>query len=145
MDIEKELKFKKEKETKNTIRYQEISVDGVVVIGLVYIQKNFLPVKIPDEINKKNVQDKWFAIDKVQHFSYSCLIALGSQYVLVNKGGMEEDSALPLSAGFSLFTGILKEILDSRNPKGFFSRKDLIADSLGIVLAVAIIFQPGKE
>ena len=71
--------------------------------------------KIPDEINKKNVQDKWFAIDKVQHFSYSCLIALGSQYVLVNKGGMEEDSALPLSAGFSLFTGILKEILKKTN------------------------------
>ena len=101
--------------------------------------------KIPDEINKKNAQDKWFAIDKVQHFSYSCLIALGSQYVLVNKGGMEDDSALPLSAGFSLFTGILKEILDSKNPKGFFSRRDLIADSLGIVLAVAIIFQPGQE
>ena len=101
--------------------------------------------KIPDEINKKNAQDKWFAIDKVQHFSYSCLIALGSQYVLVNKGGMEEDSALPLSAGFSLFTGILKEILDSKSPKGFFSRRDLIADSLGIVLAVAIIFQPGQE
>ena len=100
--------------------------------------------KIPDEINKKNAQDKWFGIDKVQHFSYSCLIALGSQYVLVNKGGMEEDSALPLSAGFSLSTGILKEILDSRNPKGFFSRRDLIADSLGIVLAVAIIFQPGQ-
>ena len=39
MDIEKELKFKKEKETKNTIRYQEISVDGVVVIGLVYTKK----------------------------------------------------------------------------------------------------------
>ena len=101
--------------------------------------------KIPDEINKKNAQDKWFAIDKVQHFSYSCLIALGSQYVLANKGGMKEDSALPLSAGFSLSAGILKEILDSRNPKGFFSRRDLIADSLGIVLAVAIIIQPGQE
>ena len=41
MDIEKELKFKKETETKNTIRYQEISVGGEVVIGPLYIQKNF--------------------------------------------------------------------------------------------------------
>ena len=31
------------------------------------------------------VKDDWIAIDKLQHFSYSLLISLGCQYVLVNK------------------------------------------------------------
>ena len=38
--------------------------------------------------------DKWFAIDKLQHFSYSCLISLGCQYVLVNKKDFSESDAL---------------------------------------------------
>ena len=38
-----------------------------------------------DPIKKVNRPDKWLAIDKLQHFSYSCLISLGCQYVLVNK------------------------------------------------------------
>ena len=50
-------------------------------------------------IEKDQPQDKWFAIDKVQHFSYSCLVSLGTQYVLVNKMGKDETSALPVSLG----------------------------------------------
>ena len=38
-----------------------------------------------DKKEKVNRVDKWFAIDKLQHFSYSCLISLGCQYVFVNK------------------------------------------------------------
>ena len=34
---------------------------------------------------KPEVKDDWIAIDKLQHFSYSLLISLGCQYVLVNK------------------------------------------------------------
>ena len=48
--IEKTLEFIKEKETKNTIRYQEIKKDGEIVIGPLYIQKNFLPEKIPENV-----------------------------------------------------------------------------------------------
>ena len=40
----RELTFKKEKETKNTVRYQEQS-DGDVVIGPLYIQKSALGEK----------------------------------------------------------------------------------------------------
>jgi hypothetical protein len=49
-NIEKTLEFVKEKETKNTIRYQEVKEDGEIVIGPLYIQKSFLPDKIPENI-----------------------------------------------------------------------------------------------
>ena len=49
-NIEKTLEFVKEKETKNTIRYQEVKEDGEIVIGPLYIQKSFPPDKIPENI-----------------------------------------------------------------------------------------------
>jgi len=49
-NIEQTLEFIKEKETKNTIRYQEVKGSGEIVIGPLYIQKNFLPDKIPENI-----------------------------------------------------------------------------------------------
>ena len=50
--IEKILEFVKEKETKNTIRYQEEKEeeDEDIVIGSLYVQKNFLPEKIPENL-----------------------------------------------------------------------------------------------
>ena len=47
---DKILEFIKEKETKNTIRYQEVGEKGDIVIGPLYIQKSFLPDKIPEKI-----------------------------------------------------------------------------------------------
>ena len=44
-DTIKTLDFKKEKETKNTIRYQEVKDKENFVIGPLYIQKSFLPEK----------------------------------------------------------------------------------------------------
>ena len=50
--IEKTLTFTREKDTKNTVRYQEVR-DGYgsdVVIGPLYIQKHFLPPMIPKNL-----------------------------------------------------------------------------------------------
>ena len=44
-----ELKFKQEKETKNTVRYQEQS-DGNVVIGPLYVQKSAFSKNPPTEL-----------------------------------------------------------------------------------------------
>lgn len=33
------IKFRKERETKNTWRYEEIAEDGITVIGTIYFQK----------------------------------------------------------------------------------------------------------
>lgn len=45
-----ELTFKQEKETKNTVRYQEQS-EGDVVIGPLYVQKSALGEKPPAELS----------------------------------------------------------------------------------------------
>ena len=106
----------------------------------------FLVLLTPVLANEKDQpQDKWFAIDKVQHFSYSCLVSLGTQYVLVNKMGKDETSALPISLGMSFSAGIAKEIQDSKSKNGFFSRKDLVANTMGIIFSVIIISMPSSN
>ena len=105
-------------------------------------QENKPTIDTSDQINNYKMQDKWIAIDKVQHFSYSCFISLGIQYVLVNKMEMDETAALPVSLGISFTAGITKEIQDSKSKNGFFSRKDLMANGLGIILSAIIILLP---
>ena len=89
--------------------------------------------------NKAERVDKWFAIDKLQHFSYSCLISLGCQYVLVNKQNNTEEESLPISSALSFSAGLLKELNDNRGKNGFFSWKDMVANVAGIAVAAVII------
>jgi len=91
--------------------------------------------------NKKNniLVDQWLAIDKVQHFMYSSFVSLGTQYVLVNKIQMDEQGALPLSSLLSFSAGLLKEIHDNSSKNGFFSIKDMVANSFGIFFAGMMI------
>ena len=63
-------------------------------------------------------------------------------HVLVNKMEMDETAALPVSLGISFTAGITKEIQDSKSKNGFFSRKDLVANGLGIILSAIIILLP---
>ena len=81
--------------------------------------------------------DPWLAFDKVQHFTFSFLWTLGSQYTFVNKWGLSERGALPLSITSGAAIGLAKEFYDWRvRPSRYFSRRDLVADGLGIALAV---------
>ena len=92
-----------------------------------------------DSKTKAERVDKWFAIDKLQHFSYSCLISLGCQYVLVNKQSNTEKESLPISSALSFSAGLLKELNDNRGKNGFFSWKDMVANAAGIAVAAVII------
>ena len=83
--------------------------------------------------------DEWFAIDKAQHFLYSTFVALGTQYALVNKLKMKENAALPISSLLSFSAGLLKEINDNRSRNGYFSKKDMVANSFGILFASIFI------
>mgnify|MGYP001191084732 CR=1 FL=1 len=103
-------------------------------------QLSFLSEKEKDNKYKK-LTDKWFAIDKLQHFSYSCLIALGCQYILVNKLNNSEKSSLPISSGLSFCAGLFKELNDNRGKNGYFSMKDIVANLGGIYIASIIISQ----
>lgn len=84
-------------------------------------------------------RDRWLARDKVQHVVFSGLWTLSTQYVLVNKAGWSEHDALPASIASGATIGILKELYDASRVTGQASGKDLVADAVGIGLAVGVI------
>jgi len=83
--------------------------------------------------------DKWFASDKVKHFSVSCLLVIagkiGSKEVLNFDRAASSTSAV----GSALLIGFAKEVIDDLNPNNIFSLKDLAADLLGIALALLLL------
>ncbi len=83
--------------------------------------------------------DPWLAFDKAEHVTFGFLFTLGGQYVFVNKAGLTENEALPLSIGVAASAGLAKELLDLRRANGFFSTRDLVADAVGIAFATAVI------
>ena len=114
--------------------------------GLAVCRESSTSYKVNNEIEnfaekKPELKDDWIAIDKVQHFSYSLLISLGCQYVLVNKMNNTEKSSLPISSAFSFSTGLLKELNDQKGKDGFFSYKDMVANFVGIMVGAIIINQ----
>jgi uncharacterized protein YfiM (DUF2279 family) len=83
--------------------------------------------------------DRWFAEDKLKHVVVSATWTLSTQYVLVAKAGWSERNALPLSLASGAAIGLAKEVYDRRYGSGHFSRKDLVADALGLALAAGVI------
>jgi hypothetical protein len=76
----------------------------------------------------------------VKHVVVSATWTLSTQYVLVAKSGWDEGDALPVSLASGAAVGLAKELYDWRlGPTGHFSRKDLVADALGLALATAVI------
>lgn len=90
--------------------------------------------------NRSRPVDPWFSYDKVQHFSFSLLITVGSQYAFVNKLSWSERSALPASMVTSASVGLAKEIYDWQyGPRRYFSQRDMIANFAGILVAAGFI------
>ena len=90
-------------------------------------------------IKNQNSKDSWVGIDKIQHIMYSKFISLGMQYILVNKMQFSENNALPISITSSFFAGFSKEIIDGKSSKNIFSTKDMVANSLGLLIAIFVI------
>ena len=113
-------------------------------LGFSNENRKFDEVKIDIKVSENTepvLKDDWIAIDKVQHFSYSLLISLGCQYILVNKMNNTEKSSLPISSAFSFSAGLLKELNDQKGKNGYFSLKDMVANFGGIIFAAIIINQ----
>ena len=83
--------------------------------------------------------DPWFAYDKVLHFGVSCSIVISTHYMLSEKMSMNDDNSISAALIMSMGNGIIKEIWDSRQPGGFISRRDIIADVAGILAGIWII------
>lgn len=85
-------------------------------------------------------RDRWWARDKAKHVAFSFFATLSAQYVLVNKAGWAESDALPASAGVTVSLGLAKEVYDWRwGDSRHFSGRDLVADGLGLALALGVI------
>ena len=122
----------------------KVSLVFIFCLGFIVAQNDLMLKKellsqAAKQKEKAERVDKWFAIDKLQHFSYSCLISLGCQYVLVNKKDISESDALPISTVLSFSAGLSKELNDSKGKNGFFSVKDMIANCAGLFVAISII------
>lgn len=86
-----------------------------------------------------STRDRWMGRDKVQHVVFSALWTLSTQYVLVNKADWTTGDALPASIASGAAIGITKEIYDASRILGTASIRDLVADAVGIGLAVIVI------
>lgn len=84
--------------------------------------------------------ERWLAFDKAQHFAFSFLWTLGVQYTLVDKADWSNRRALPISLGSGAALGVAKEIYDGTwGPHRHFSKRDLVADAAGLLLAGGFI------
>lgn len=90
-------------------------------------------------LTRRPASDRWFARDKARHVAFSALWTLSTQYVLVSKADWSEGDALPLSIGSAAAVGLAKELYDRQTPEGRISARDLIANAVGIGLAVGLI------
>ncbi len=85
-------------------------------------------------------RDRWWARDKVKHVAFSFFATLSAQYVLVNKAKWSAADAMPVSAGTTVSLGLAKEVYDWHwGPTKHFSTRDLVADGLGLLLALGVI------
>ena len=84
-------------------------------------------------------RDRWWARDKARHLVFSGLWTLSAQYVLVQKADWSTGDALPVAIATSATVGLGKELYDASRIGGQASGKDLVADAVGIGLAVGII------
>ena len=99
------------------------------------VRAEFAPF-LPDT----TLHDPWLGRDKALHAGGSFLLTLSGQYVLTAKFAASESTALPIAAATTLALGLAKEVMDSRRPvRPHFSTRDLVADAVGVALAVGLI------
>jgi len=84
-------------------------------------------------------EDRWLGRDKATHVAFSALWTLSTQYVLTEKAEWTRGRALPISIGSAAALGLGKELYDARHTGHRGSAKDLVADAVGIGLAVTVI------
>lgn len=82
--------------------------------------------------------DEWLGSDKVKHFGVSFTLALGLRVAASHALKFEKPAAVAFAAGTTLLVGFAKEIVDDADERNLFSLKDLAADALGILTAVAL-------
>ena len=108
---------------------------SVILIFILF----FCIVRAEKDTTLVNHNDPWIAYDKFLHFSVSASIVLSTQYTLERKMNYKTEDAMFISVLVSSVNGIFKELWDNRQPNGFISKKDILANIAGVILGVFII------
>jgi uncharacterized protein YfiM (DUF2279 family) len=82
--------------------------------------------------------DRWFARDKIEHFSYSVFCAAATAKVANRHFEIRKERSLVLGVSVSFSLGVLKEGIDFKTGKGTSSKKDLIWDIAGTITGALI-------
>jgi len=109
---------------------------AVIVAIIIIFSICFSQDAKPDSLNAHN---KTIGYDKIQHVAFNCLWTLSSQYILENKSGFDKDKALSYAVGSSISIGLAKELNDCQTRKKPFDWGDMLANGIGIIIAVFII------
>ncbi len=107
-----------------------------VIISIIIFSTCFAQSAESDSLNTTS---KTIGYDKIQHAAVSCLLTLSSQYVMENKSGLDENKALSYSISSAVLVGLTKELNDQQTRKIPFDWGDMIANGVGIAIAVLII------
>jgi len=91
------------------------------------------------EADSLNIHRPIIGFDKIQHATVSCLLTLSGQYVMENKSGLDENKALSYSASSTATIGFIKELYDIQIKGRSFNWGDMIANGIGIAIAVLLI------
>lgn len=86
-----------------------------------------------------HANDPWFGKDKADHLMLSTALTATQYYALHHELEMSSRRSLQAAVVSTALIGVAKEIYDATARKRFASKKDLIADVLGIALAVIVI------
>ena len=112
---------------------KEFIITCIIIFSICFAQST--------ETDSLYTTHKTIGFDKIQHAAFSCLLTLSSQYVMINKSGFDETKALSYSVSSVAFIGLTKELHDKQTRKTPFDWGDLIANIVGIGIAVLIITQ----
>ncbi len=110
---------------------KEFVVISIIIFSICFAQSS--------EADSLNTPKHTIGFDKIQHAAVSCILTLSSQYVMVNKSGFDEDKAVLYSVSSSALIGLTKELNDVQTKEISFNWGDLIANGIGIAIAVFII------
>jgi len=88
---------------------------------------------------KTQHKDPWFGVDKLKHLSSAFMFTTTGYYIQHKIVQLDENQSVVNSGLITISLGLGKEISDVYKPGGFFSVRDLLADSAGIALAVIFI------
>ncbi len=128
-----------------SLRQEPLNAQYRQSLAPTFVSRNALHMagdsQVPKEGSKERLYeaDKWLGSDKVKHFGASFLLVVlgkvGSKEILNFDRAASSTSAV----GSALLIGFVKEVIDDLNPNNIFSLKDLVADLLGIGLAVLLL------